>query len=85
MLQKDLVLYCICCNSYIHMFQVYVPHFQLVQTYIANVCFKYFSCFRRMFDGCCRGDETLGRRRGVAEDEGVAEDGATARGGAWRA
>jgi hypothetical protein len=42
-----------------------------------------------VYVSCCRGDETLGRKRGALETEhdrgrGAAGDGAAARGGAWR-
>ena len=45
-----------------------------------QVCFKSILHMLQRSDGCCRGDETLGRRRGATEDRGAAGDGVMVRG-----
>ena len=45
-----------------------------------QICFNIILYMLQRSDGCCRGDETLGRRRGATEDGGAAGEGRGAAG-----
>jgi hypothetical protein len=85
----------VCFKCMFHMFQTYAANIyskcfscsiRMLQAFHLNVAMTIQVCLKSILhmlqqsDGCCRGDETLGRERNAAEDGGAVGDGAAARG-----